>query len=146
MTHLHLVICFEKFEKSSIHGACTTANIDEVSKVVYDTNVNAVDTNGRTPLHVACLRGKVNIIQVLLSVFARVDITDDERQTPAEIANRCGNKDFVPFMSLLLDGSNYNPSLIAGATVSSTSDVTQATVDVIVSDDNVIAGDARSTL
>jgi ankyrin repeat protein len=129
----------------SLHNACHEANIDDVSIAMYDTDVDIIDQDGDTPLHWACQGDNLNIVQMLLSVFARVDITNSKKRTPIEEAKFFGNSEFVPYMSQLLDVTNYTPSSRNGANSSSSSSVTRPTVDVIVSDVSIVASDVRST-
>jgi hypothetical protein len=49
-------------------------------------------------------------------------------------------------MSLLLDATNYTPSSDTGTNFRATSGVTQATVDVTISDASVVASDVMSTV
>jgi hypothetical protein len=95
---------------------------------------------------VVCRHGNVDIALIIMSVFARVDITDENRRTPIDKANLFGNKELVSHMSQLLDVSNYTPSSNTATNVRSTNVVTQATADVIVSDVSVVASDVRSTV
>jgi ankyrin repeat protein len=46
--------------------------------------------SGSTALHAACFNGHVEATRLLLSVFARTDITDNDRRTPAMLAQFCG--------------------------------------------------------
>jgi ankyrin repeat protein len=41
-----------------------------------------------TALHVACMYGHVEATRLLLSVFARTDITDNDRDTPVMLAQQ----------------------------------------------------------
>jgi ankyrin repeat protein len=117
-----------------------------VSNALYDTNVDTTDLLGYTPLHVMCYNGNVDIARLLLSVFARVDIVDNDKNTPIQIANYFGNTRLVSCMSQLLDATDYTPSSNTGANVRATNGVTQATVDVIVSDVSIVASDVRSSV
>jgi ankyrin repeat protein len=45
--------------------------------VVYESDVNMQDRDGRTAMHNACVNGHLDIVKVLLSVFADTNITDD---------------------------------------------------------------------
>jgi hypothetical protein len=147
---LHFAICFSNVKnwKHSIHGACTRDNTDDVSIALYDTNVNMTCHDGSIPLHWACQNGSVDIVRLLLSVFARVDITNDDRRTPIDAAMQFGNKELVPYMSSLLDVTNYIPSSSTTANFGSASinSGIQAAVDVIVSDVSIVSGDVRSTV
>jgi ankyrin repeat protein len=145
---LHFVIYSINYKnwKHSLHSACNRANISDVTIAVYGVDINMTDHTGSTPLHWACQSDTLDIVQLLLSVFARVDITDDDKRAPLEVANEFGNKDLVPYMSQLLDASKYTPSSSTGANVSSTSSVTRPTVDVIISDVSIVVSDVRSTV
>jgi hypothetical protein len=136
---LHSAIFYinENNKNHSLHNACSR-HIDDVGNILYDADVDAIDHHSTTPLHLVCETGNANTMQLLLSVFARVDITDDNRQTSIDRAKITGYKEFVPYMSQLLDLSNYTPS--------STSGVTRAAIDVIVSDVSIVASDVRSTV
>jgi hypothetical protein len=133
---LHFVICsiYEKNWKHSLHNACSRADIGDVSVALHCTNVDMINQAGDTPLHLVCQNGSIDIVRMLMSVFARVDITNDDRHTPIQTANRYGNKELVQYMSHLLDVTDYTPSSSTGANVRPTTGVTQATVDIIVSD------------
>jgi hypothetical protein len=131
----------------SIYSSCLEGNVCGVSKVLFDTNVDMIDHHGDTPLHVACRCGQMDIALLLLSVFARVDITNGARRIPVEEANRFGNAELVPYMSQLLNVTNYTPSSSAGANAIATSGVIRPTVDVIVSDVSIVTNsDVRLSL
>mmetsp|Transcript_5617 Transcript_5617/g.13193 ORF Transcript_5617/g.13193 Transcript_5617/m.13193 type:complete len:341 (-) Transcript_5617:54-1076(-) len=55
-------------------------------------NVNAQDLKGRTPLHVAALEGDRGTIKVLLDFGAKMDLQNNEGQTPADIVKGDGAK------------------------------------------------------
>jgi ankyrin repeat protein len=51
------------------------------------TNVNIADRQGRTSLHFACLRGRVQIVLALLEADCDVNAADRNGQTPLYIAH-----------------------------------------------------------
>ena len=63
-------------------------DVSEVSRLVYECgdNINAQDNDGQTPLHWACLYGHRDIVETLMLAGADETITDDDRQTPAQLA------------------------------------------------------------
>jgi hypothetical protein len=56
-----------------------------------------------TSLHVACMNGHVEATRLLLSVFARTDITDDDRRTPAMMAQTARIHNTVAVLALYID-------------------------------------------
>jgi hypothetical protein len=130
---LHYVIwCDTSWWTSPFHRACFHYEIEKVNSLVYTTDVDIQDSAGYTPLHMACQTSDKNIVRLLLSVFASVDVTDDYRQTAMDRAKHFGNDELLPFLSQLV--------------LPSTSSVTRPTVDVIVSDVRIIESDVRSSV
>lgn len=85
-TALHVVIGTEISSDARLHAACFNGNIYLASQLVYECDVNLQLTDGCTPLHYACIRGNKEVVQMLLSVFAKTDVTDDNKHTPGMIA------------------------------------------------------------
>jgi hypothetical protein len=67
----------------ALHISCIDGNIDEVNKQLYTCDVDEqAGASGGTLLHCACEYNHVQLVNMLLSVFARTDITDDYGRTP----------------------------------------------------------------
>jgi ankyrin repeat protein len=95
---LHTVIWHgHNLGENRLHTACHNNDIQAVKTLVYtnDNDVNGQDNGGYTPLHYACNYGNVDIVESLLSVFANINSTDDNKQTPVELAKYHGNKEVV---------------------------------------------------
>jgi hypothetical protein len=54
-------------------------------------NFSAQDDKGHTPLHLACSLGYKKNIQILLSLGAKLDIRNNMKQTPLEVAEFAGS-------------------------------------------------------
>lgn len=87
-TALHAAIGTEISSDTRLHAACFNGNIYMymTTQLVYECDVNLQLTDGCTPLHYACACGNKDVVQLLLSVFAKTDVTDDNRHTPAMTA------------------------------------------------------------
>lgn len=157
---LHLimssVVYYDKSKWNGLlHSACDRGNIDEVSTVLHVQNINVTDHSGNTPLHLACRNGNLDIVQMLMSVFASIDITDHDRRTALDTAKHLGNNELVPYMSQLLDASNYTASSVlqtgvttpaSGHTVNTVTENNSTPVpDVIVSDVSIVLSDQQTT-
>lgn len=90
-TALHAAIGTEISSDASLHAACFNGDIYTATQLVYECDVNLQLTNGCTSLHYACARGDKEVVQVLLSAFAKTDVRDENRHTPAMTAAIHGN-------------------------------------------------------
>ena len=89
---------------AKLRALCTTGDEDAVKALLNDSDtdiINAVDCTGETPLHKACLAGKLHIIKLLLQQDG-IDINkrNNNGQTPLHLVSNVGN---VEAAQLLLD-------------------------------------------
>jgi ankyrin repeat protein len=68
----------------AIFEACEEKNVKRVAKLLKDnsTLVNSLDSEGRTPLHIACSSSSIAIVQLLLQNNAEVNVQDSRGWTP----------------------------------------------------------------
>ena len=89
-TALHLAVwCSEGYEGyTQLHWACYGGDVTEVLSLVYvrGHKINVQDNDGKTPLHLACSNGHSDIVETLMLAGADETITNDYRQTPAQVA------------------------------------------------------------
>jgi ankyrin repeat protein len=83
-------------------AACMNSDIDTVTATLYLSNVDLQVSGGYTALHYACARGNVEIVRMLLSAFADTHITDDDRRTPAMLAEIHGHTELLPYLRCTL--------------------------------------------
>jgi len=82
--------------KTALHIACDNnteaqAVIRTILKRAKRVELNAVDSNNATPLHIAALRGRTDACETLIDNGAKINAKDKNGHTPAYHAVRAGN-------------------------------------------------------
>ncbi|CAN4093150.1 unnamed protein product [Withania somnifera] len=91
-----------------LHYAAAMDRVDlmEILCLGYaDIDLNSIDSQGKTALHIAAIHGHVEVIQFLVSVGSDTDMLDSERWTPLHFAAHQGHVEAVDF---LLNHSNFS--------------------------------------
>lgn len=86
---------------SDLIQAARTGDINAVKTLTASSswcNLNAVDSNGRTALHIACSFGRLEIMQLLVEAGANVDICSSSGQTPLHEACISGRYEILQEM------------------------------------------------
>ncbi|KAL7817137.1 ankyrin repeat-containing domain protein [Trichoderma gracile] len=76
-------------------------------------SANISDYHGITPLHVACVRGRLDLVRLLLGFHALVNVTDSWGYTPLERAYSTGNVALVE-MLLIRGGADAEAWMLGG--------------------------------
>ncbi|XP_060182090.1 protein VAPYRIN-LIKE-like [Lycium barbarum] len=90
-----------------LHVASAMDRVDlmEILCLGYaDIDLNSIDFQGRTPLHIASIHGHVEVIQFLVSVGSDTDMLDSQGWTPLHFAAHQGHFEAVDFV---LNHSNF---------------------------------------
>ncbi|XP_055813341.1 protein VAPYRIN-LIKE-like [Solanum dulcamara] len=90
-----------------LHYAAPMDRVDlmEILCLGYaDIDLNSIDSQGRTPLHIAAINGHVEVIQFLVSVGSDTDMLDSQGWTPLHFAAHQGH---VEAVGVLLNHSNF---------------------------------------
>jgi len=70
-----------------LRDAVLTGDADEVALLARKgANLNQVDYNGRSALHMACAEGNYKVVEVLIQHGANVNMKDRWGQTPLQVA------------------------------------------------------------
>lgn len=93
-----------------LHSLVYTAAIEHISKVtnvIHDVDLNIQDFNGYTPLHLATVTGRTEVVRKLLTVpGVRLDVADKQGRTPFTLATYWG---FRPMALALIENSQAFP-------------------------------------
>ena len=97
-----------------LHNQAQSGNVSEWMKFVAITNVDPVNANGETPLHLAAKYGKLNNAKCLLSLGANVAAVDKNGNTPLHsamsVGNQCSDQLLTPYIieHLINAGADIN--------------------------------------
>lgn len=81
---------------TKLHKGVYLNNEDRVKKHLCAKSINAVDSYGRTPLHLAAVNGNLRIIRLLLAAKANMDVQDSDGKTALVKAAECGHNQVIP--------------------------------------------------
>ncbi len=82
--------------QTALHFACNhDSNAQNIVRIILkrakSVELDVVDSNNLTPLHIAALRGQTDACELLIANGAKVDTKDKYGRTPAHHALRAGN-------------------------------------------------------
>jgi len=86
----------------SIHGLSLSNNVSGLTSLLEqypETDLDAVDEFGYTPLHLACDRGNIDIVRLLLNNGADHNIKDSDNFSPIELAKEAGQSEIEAILS-----------------------------------------------
>lgn len=139
------------FEPPSIHEAATDGHLEWV-KALLRKNPDLVfskEENGGTPLHLAVVYGRGDVVTFLLANRADPNARDNEGGTPLHLAAKGGHRKAIPSLvrkdileSLLASGANVNATTNNGLTplhIAAGDDQEYAVVLLLRNDANVNA-------
>ena len=111
----------------SLHYACLCSNTEVLKTLLHfakfhgiETNINAIDSKGETPLHVAVTNNREKVVKYLLDHAGEeginVEAIDFKGQTPFQCARLADRKDIVNeflnfFIIRMIPGFIRNPIL-----------------------------------
>ncbi len=73
----------------------------EIARILLsqtETDLNARDADGRTPLHVSCITGNREVAQLLITQSADINAQDKYGETPLHLSARNGRTDLVTLL------------------------------------------------
>ncbi|PSN37403.1 hypothetical protein C0J52_16313 [Blattella germanica] len=83
---------------TKLHKAAWQGNLEKLKVNMKKIDIDVIDRNNRTPLHLAAAQGHANIVWFLLGNKANMNICDKEGKTPFLKAVECGHKETIQIM------------------------------------------------
>ncbi|XP_064488791.1 ankycorbin-like isoform X2 [Ornithodoros turicata] len=102
----HIDLCAVDSSFTKLHKGCFLGDGDKVKAALKKVDVNARDSEGRTPLHIAAASGHRGVVQLLLQAKSQLDTQDREGKTPLIKAVECQHE--VLARMLLDEGASPN--------------------------------------
>ena len=96
-------------EQTPLHLACSKGDEDCLLLLLEDSrgDLNKTDQLGSAPLHIACERGRTELIPLLVKSGADINAKDGLGLTPLDIAFKTKNMSLMKAL-LVLAGANWN--------------------------------------
>ncbi|XP_078678860.1 uncharacterized protein LOC144914635 [Branchiostoma floridae x Branchiostoma belcheri] len=69
-------------DMGKVHKAAWTGDMKKLQQALKKGDINALDKENRTPLHLACARGNVETVQFLCENNAKLNVCDDDMRSP----------------------------------------------------------------
>ncbi|CAK9295629.1 unnamed protein product [Gordionus sp. m RMFG-2023] len=89
---------------SKLHEACVDGKLEKVESLLLKSDINMKDENDRTPIHIACLNGHLDILKAILQYCPNLDFRDKFGMTPLIICIAYNHPDLAYY--LLESGAN----------------------------------------
>ncbi|KAF9535358.1 ankyrin repeat-containing domain protein [Crepidotus variabilis] len=87
----------------SLHGLAVSGELTGL-KLLLDSSknldLNAPDEYGYAPLHLACDRGHVEVVKLLLAQGANKEVKDPDGLTPLELSQEAGRMDIAEILAI----------------------------------------------
>lgn len=85
-------------EKADLFTAVRAGNVEEVKLFLQNVNVNSINKDGKTALHIACEYAKEAVVKLLLSADIDKSIRDDDGRDALNYAKLSGNKKIIELL------------------------------------------------
>ncbi|XP_061749650.1 ankyrin repeat domain-containing protein 26-like [Nerophis ophidion] len=97
-----------KGELKNIHKAAWKGNLAKIERLAKSSDINKVDQQNRTPLHLACANGHARVVRFLVEKKANLNLCDNHNRTALMKAVQGQHEQCV---NILLE-NNANPNLV----------------------------------
>lgn len=88
-----------KKETNNLFGAAKDGNISAVIYFINNQDINSIDEDGKTALHIASEEGKTNVVELLIELEIDKNILDYDGRTALNYAKLSGNKEIIKLLT-----------------------------------------------
>jgi ankyrin repeat protein len=91
-------------EISSIHVAAQVGDVNKVTAYLDEgKDINAMNENGRTALHIAVINDQKDIVELLINRGANINAGDNHHITPIDLVTRRNNKEMIQLFAKVVN-------------------------------------------
>ncbi|TMS05655.1 Ankyrin repeat domain-containing protein 26 [Larimichthys crocea] len=91
-----------------VHKAASVGDLAKLKQLAKKNDINQLDKENRTALHIACANGHVDVVQFLLESKAKLNLCDNQNRSALMKAVQCQHE---PCVSMLLE-NHADPNLV----------------------------------
>ncbi|XP_073429467.1 ankyrin repeat domain-containing protein 26 isoform X7 [Dendrobates tinctorius] len=95
-------------ELSKVHRAASSGDVAKIRQLLHKQDVNQVDKENRTPLHLACANGHLDVVKLLVENKAKLNACDNDNRSPVMKAIQCQHE---PCVTVLLE-NQADPNVV----------------------------------
>ncbi|OCT87363.1 hypothetical protein XELAEV_18021062mg [Xenopus laevis] len=104
------VVGYELKDKdlSKLHRAASAGDVGKIKQLIKKQDVNQLDKENRTPLHIACANGHLDAVKLLLESKSKLNLCDNDSRSPLLKAIQCQQES----CAIALLEHNADPNLV----------------------------------
>ncbi|XP_051791868.1 ankyrin repeat domain-containing protein 26 isoform X2 [Erpetoichthys calabaricus] len=91
-----------------LHKAAVAGDLAKLKQLIKKNDINQLDKENRTPLHLACAQGHAEVVRFLLDNKAKLNLCDNDNRTPLMKAVQCQQERCAVYLLEL----NADPNLV----------------------------------